>query len=466
MTRVAVRSGRRATTRRLVRAGALVVAALVVAGLAVLAAALVAGEAPGEGTWAIAPVLGAAFVAAVAWPWAGRGAVALLDRVGRGPQRAPREVVRAFEAGSGRDVPDDELLVQLAEGLVRAFDAGAAEVWLADGAGALVCRAAVPARSPGPVELGEAAERVLAGSGVVGRSWLALWLPELADDGTGEVRVVPATHAGDLRGLVVVRRAEGAERFAAEDDAVLAELGRRVGVVLHNRHLDAALQLSLADLRRTNEELRASRVRLVATADAERRRIERDLHDGAQQHLVALAVNLRLAGDAIAEDPAIADEVLGGLGEELRAAIGELRSLAHGIYPPLLADAGLAEALRVAAGRAPGPVVLEAGQVGRYPTEVEAAVYFCCTEALQNAAKHAPGAPVRISLEGDAGGVRFVVEDEGPGIGDATMASGHGLQNMADRVGALGGTLTVGTSGTGGARVAGEVPVAGPSGRP
>jgi signal transduction histidine kinase len=301
---------------------------------------------------------------------------------------------------------------------------------------------------------------VLAGGGVVGRAWLEMWLPALLDERPlGEVRVAPATHAGQLLGLVVVSRLASADRFGAADDASLAELGNRLGVVLHNRALDATLQQTLDDLRRTNEELRASRVRLVATADAERRRIERNLHDGAQQHLVALAVNLRLAADEIAQDPTTATDVFAGLGADVREAINELRSLAHGIYPPLLMDAGLVEALRVSAQRSPSPVTVTADRVRRYATETEAAVYFCCMEALQNAAKHAPGATVRVHLTDDGTALRFAVEDDGPGLADAAIQHGHGLGNMVDRVVAVGGTLDVGASASGGTRIDGQVPI-------
>src|SRR5690606_6428437 len=122
--------------------------------------------------------------------------------------------------------------------------------------------------------------------------------------------------------------------------------------------------------------LRASRVRLVATADSERRRIEHNLHDGAQQHLVALAVDLKVAEAEVSADATSAPTVFARLGAELKHAIEELRTLAHGIYPPLLMDAGLVEALRVSARRSPSQVSVSADRVGRYPAEVEAAVYF------------------------------------------------------------------------------------------
>jgi len=273
------------------------------------------------------------------------------------------------------------------------------------------------------------------------------------------VRVAPATDAGRLLGLVVVGRLASGERFNTQDDASLAELGARLGVILHNRDLDATLQQTLDDLRRTNDELRASRVRLVATADSERRRLERNLHDGAQQHLVALAVNLRLAADEIAVDPSTAGDVFAALGADVRDAIDELRALAHGIYPPLLMDAGLVEALRASALRSPSSVTVRTTSIGRYPSEVEAAVYFCCMEALQNAAKHAPGAQVTVTLTDDGERLQFTVEDDGPGLGDGEVEHGHGLGNMADRVVAVGGELEVGNVDSGGMLVAGSVPL-------
>jgi signal transduction histidine kinase len=153
--------------------------------------------------------------------------------------------------------------------------------------------------------------------------------------------------------------------------------------------------------------------------------------------------------------------VLGSLGDDVRAAITELRSLAHGIFPPLLMDAGLVEALRVAADRAASEVVVTSDDVRRYPPEVETAVYFCCMEALQNAAKHAPGASVRLHVAESDGAICFTVDDDGPGPDGALLAAGHGLSNMSDRVGALGGDLTVAAAPSGGTRVAGAIPVPG-----
>jgi signal transduction histidine kinase len=258
----------------------------------------------------------------------------------------------------------------------------------------------------------------------------------------------------------VIERAPDADVFTGGDERALAEVARRLAIVLRNRVLDEQLQVTLADLRRTNADLLASRRRLVATADAERRRIERDLHDGAQQHLVALAVGLRLVRDELRSagngsgesEPALLDELDRGV----REAIATLRDLAHGIYPPLLRDGGLTEALRVAATRGRAQFVTDG--VGRYPEQVEAAVYFCCLEALQNAAKHAPGAHVELRLAADEDTLRFTVTDSGPGFVGGGVP-GAGLQNMADRVGAVGGSVECRSAPGAGTTVEGNVPV-------
>jgi signal transduction histidine kinase len=217
-----------------------------------------------------------------------------------------------------------------------------------------------------------------------------------------------------------------------------------------NHRLAARVEESL-------RELRESRARILAAADDERRRIERDLHDGGQQRLVALRVRLELADETMRDSPARARRMLQQLGAEVDAALDELRSLAAGVYPSLLADRGLTDALRSAALRSPVPVSVTIDGEDRYGQDVEAAVYFCCLEALQNVAKHAPDAhAVAISLERN-GDLRFSVSDDGPGF-DADVA-GSGLVNMRDRVSAVGGTLEIRTAPGSGTEVVGHVPV-------
>src|SRR5262249_52229041 len=232
--------------------------------------------------------------------------------------------------------------------------------------------------------------------------------------------------------------------FSDEEERVLSDLARQVALALHNSALDTALQASLDDLQVVNEELRASRARIVAAADQSRRQIERNLHDGAQQHLVALAVKLGLARQLVESDPAAVAAMLEELRTDAQTTLAELRELAHGIYPPLLIDRGLAEALRAAANRSILPADVSA-DVGRLPLDAEAAVYFCCLEAMQNAGKHAgDGAHLCVTVDADDGALRFTVTDDGAGF-DATSDAvrGHGFVNMADRLGAIGGTLHV-----------------------
>ena len=216
---------------------------------------------------------------------------------------------------------------------------------------------------------------------------------------------------------------------------------------------------SVADLRRQARELRASRARIVAAADAERLRIERDLHDGAQQHLTSLSVRLLMAAKLAGQDPELAS-LLEQLGAEVRDTAQELRNLAHGIYPPLLRANGLADALFAAASHATLPTMVRAGSVGRYPADVEAAVYFCCLEAMQNACKHAgERASIRLRVREEAGTLTFEVTDDGAGFNAAGRRLGAGLLNMAARLGACGGRLRVDSVPGQGTSVTGTVPL-------
>ena len=255
-------------------------------------------------------------------------------------------------------------------------------------------------------------------------------------------------------------RAPGSERFNAEDDRMLTELARQVGLALHNVQLDSALQASLDEVRRQASELQASRARIVAASDQARRQIERNLHDGAQQHLVALAVNVRLARQLADADPEQAKLILDELGGEVQDAVQQLRELAHGIYPPLLMDQGLTAALRAAAGRSPLEVEIEVETSSRYAADVEAAVYFCCLEALQNAAKYAgAGAHVSVQVREEEGKLVFDVGDDGAGFDPANRAGGAGFTNMNDRLGAMGGALRVDAAPGKGTRISGAIPL-------
>jgi signal transduction histidine kinase len=196
---------------------------------------------------------------------------------------------------------------------------------------------------------------------------------------------------------------------------------------------------------------------IVAAADDQRRRIESDIHDGAQQQLLAIAAKLALAESVAGRDEGRERALVAQLKAGTSGALETLRELARGIYPPLLADQGLTAAVTTQAGKAPVPVEVDAAGIGRYPAEIETAIYFCCMEALHNAARHAPGSAVRISLAEDRGQVMFTVTDDGPGFDPAAEAAGSGLRNMSDRLAALGGSCQVETRTSRGTAVAGRV---------
>jgi signal transduction histidine kinase len=376
-----------------------------------------------------------------------------------GSREAPDEVLRTFGSRLTRAIPMDELLLQLAESLRKTMALTSAEVYTGTGE-VLERTASVPDLGPRSLVVSPRERPVVTRAGVSGTAWASVWLPSLLEGRENEqVRVAPISHAGDLLGLIVVERSPMGSSFSEDDDRVLADLARQVGLALHNSQLDTALQTTLDEVRKQADALRESRARIVASGDAERRRVERNLHDGAQQHLVALAVNLRLARDIIVDDQAAGLEMLDALAGEVQETIQELRELAHGIYPPLLVDSGLIEALRAAAHRNPLPVDVEADGIGRYGSETEAAIYFCCLEALQNAAKHAPDASVEVRLWEESGGLLFTVTDDGPGFDPAKAQRGHGYVNMADRLGAIGGTVRWDSEIGTGSQVRGSVPL-------
>ena len=215
--------------------------------------------------------------------------------------------------------------------------------------------------------------------------------------------------------------------------------------------------VSLDELRLEVEELRASRARLVAAADGERRAIERDLHDGVQQHLVALSVNLQLARELAESDPAAVQGFLEKIGQDVREALESVRALAYSIYPPLLLDRGLTEALRGAAAGAAIATRIEAETEDRYPPDIEAAVYFCCLEALEGAAER--GGPKRranVRVWSEREELLFEVVVDGSAAGDNEPGV---LTNMNDRLGAVGGRLSVSAE-PGLTRVLGTIPLA------
>jgi signal transduction histidine kinase len=235
-------------------------------------------------------------------------------------------------------------------------------------------------------------------------------------------------------------------------ERLIGDLAAQAGLVLRNVRLTEELRARLDDLR-------AAQRRLVAAQDGERRRLERNIHDGAQQQLVALSVKARLADTMLERDRGKAHELLVQVQAETNQALEDLRSLARGIYPPLLADKGLAAALEGQARRAPLPVVIRADGIGRYPQEAEAATYFSCLEALQNVAKYADASRAVVTLSDGDGRLRFEVADDGIGFDLAATGYGTGLQGIADRIAALDGTLSVESTEGEGTRLAGSIPI-------
>lgn len=383
------------------------------------------------------------------------------DRLVYGEPQDPTQALDTFGLRMTRALPMEELLLQLAELAKKHFGLRSAEVWTGVD-GRLARAASVPDVGAGAIRLGSAELPVVTRAGVSGRGWAAVWLPEVLEGrGDGPVRIAPMTHSGQLFGLLVLERPDGDDEFSEEDDRVLTELARQVGLALQNSELDNALKATLEEVQRKNAELQQSRARIVASGDAERRKIERNLHDGAQQHLVALAVKLRLIQRVGEADPQQALAMVEEARSDVLATVEELRALAHGIYPPLLMDRGLPEALQAAAGRALLPTTVSAEGVERYDQELEAAVYFCVLEALQNAGKHA-GAAATVAVEVSAtdDDLQFSVVDDGVGFDLSDRAGGHGFVNMGDRLGAIGGTVQVWSAPGQGTRVSGRIPVA------
>jgi signal transduction histidine kinase len=214
-----------------------------------------------------------------------------------------------------------------------------------------------------------------------------------------------------------------------------------------------------ADLGRALTDLEESRRRIAEAADVERARIERDLHDGAQQRLIGLRIRLGLAEERIETDPAAGIEMVRELGFEAEAALDELRALASGVYPAVLIDRGVADALRSLAALAPEPVHVAAAGVTRHAVEIESAIYFVCVEAVQNALKHGHGATgVWVTLRQTPDRFGFEVRDDGRGF-DVDAADGRGLRNMRDRIEAIGGWVRIDSKPLRETRVTGAVPL-------
>ena len=290
-----------------------------------------------------------------------------------------------------------------------------------------------------------------------------LRLQFLQDDATEPDAARRAVEAGPGREVTVVHR-DGSPPVAIEHDAQLnddPELLNAAGAVAllaaENAELDAGWNEAMRDLERSRMHLEHSRTRLVRAADEERRKVERNLHDGVQHRLIALMIRLGMAADDATIDDATRDR-LAQLTDDVEGTLEEVRAVSHGLYPPELLDLGLVAALQSVKRRTPAPLSLYGDGVGRYSPDVESAVYYACLEAIQNATKHGgPDPRISVTLFQDGDQIRFEVEDDGAGF-EPERVKGAGLQNMQDRLGALGGSLTVRTAPGRGTVIAGSVP--------
>ena len=355
----------------------------------------------------------------------------LANRLVYGKRATPYEALSEFAGRMGGTYAADDVLPRMARVLAEGTGADQAVVWLKTGA-ELVAGASWPA-----------------GAGAPPRVAMAGGQPPAVAEAD---RVALVDYQGETLGALSVAKRPG-EPLTPVEGKLVSDLAAQAGLVLHNIGLTEQLRARLA-------ELRASRLRIVTAQDEQRRRIERDIHDGAQRQLLAIADTLAVAQSLAGQDEDRERALVAQLKAETSGALETLRELARGIYPPLLADQGLPAAVSAQAGKAPGPVEVSTDGIGRYPAEIETAIYFCCVEALQNAARHAPGSAVRVGMADSGAEVTFTVADDGPGFEPAAAENGTGLRNMSDRLTALGGSCEVDSSPGRGATVTGRIGLA------
>jgi signal transduction histidine kinase len=352
----------------------------------------------------------------------------LANRLVYGKRATPYEALSQFSEHLSETYSHEDILDRMARILAQGTGAERAEVWVRAGHRLVLASSSPKGAEPlTPLVMQNGA------------------LPNLQRD-----TVVPVSHAGELLGALAVDKKRG-ESMNSVEHKLVTDLAGQAGLVLKNVGLNQELLARLDDLR-------ASRQRLVSAQDEERRRLERDLHDGAQQHLVALKIKLGLA-EAVAEPETKVRALITQLKQDADAALDTMRELARGIYPPLLASDGLEAALRAQIRRITVPVDLQLKDITRQPREVEGAVYFCCLEALQNVSKYAEAHRVHLRLWTDNATLAFRVQDDGKGFDAARVPRGSGLQNMGDRLEALGGSLEVSSVPGQGTTVEGRVPV-------
>ena len=346
----------------------------------------------------------------------------LADRLVYGTRATPYEVLADFSEHAAGTYSTEEVLPRMVQVLAAGTGATEAHVW---------------------VRVGSALR--------VGASWPESSADALAIEGERDLpdfpereQTFPVRHAGELLGAITVVMPPS-DPLTPDREKLLHDAAGQAGLILRNVNLV--------------EDLRESRRRIVAAQDERAKALERNIHDGAQQQLVALTVRLRLLEQLAARDPAGTAEMASELQREATEALENLRDLARGIYPPLLADQGLRAALDSQVRKATFPVSVETDGIGRYPQDVESAVYFCCLEALQNIAKYAHATHAELRLSATADELAFEVVDDGQGFDTSSLRDGSGLLGMTDRLEAIGGALEIRSGAGVGTTVTGRIPV-------
>jgi signal transduction histidine kinase len=358
-------------------------------------------------------------------------------RVAYRGRKPPAEVLGEFVSRVGGAYPIDDVPLQMARLLAEGTGAAYAQVWL-----------------------------VIDGRLTLAQSWPANagaypQPPDLANRSAGPAgrRVMPVHHNDELLGALVVQERDR-QPLSPVEEKLFGGLAAQAGLVLQAVRLQIELAERLTEISSRASELRASRQRIVAAQDEERRRLERDIHDGAQQHLIALALKLRLAQTMIANFPERSEAVVADLKMSATQTIDSLSDLSRGVYPRLLTQSGLVAALTAAAEISPVPIAVDADSLGSHPAEVDAAAYFFCLEALQNAIKHSHADSIDIKLGREGAFLIASVRDDGVGFEADLVDAVGGLANMRDRVESIGGTMTVQSARGEGTTVVARIPAA------
>jgi signal transduction histidine kinase len=370
-------------------------------------------------TESLGPSLVATAIVAALFQPIRKRVVRFANRLVFGRRAEPYEVLARFSERVGASYAADDVIPRTARVIAEGVGATHVEIWLLTGDEAHLA---------------------------------AAWPDEDAPPTDPDVRQI-ASQEGSL-GEIRLWTVPGQPLRPAEEKLV-TDLAAQTALVVRNLALTSELRARVDELSTRAEELRNSRTRIVQAHDAERRRLERNIHDGAQQHLVALAVKLRLASSTAAKNPERAARQLRDLGDQTDLALTTLLDLASGIYPAELEESGIGPALATQGRTAGVPIEIDVDGVGRLPIEIEAAIYFVCLEAMQNAAKYAHATELRVALAREGDGIAFSVRDDGVGFDSASVSTGTGLQNMRDRLAAFGGDVGISSTPGAGTTVSG-----------